>query len=141
MLLQPRWAIQAGRRAKASVFSEALMMRAQSGASPYRLRGYSTEASAVREVDAEADNSATKFEELLDRGVHPNLISAITKGMGFETMSSVQAKTINPALKGTDMSVIPFTDSRLLANQNVVLRKPRQARERLLPSYFLCCSG
>jgi ATP-dependent RNA helicase MSS116 len=46
----------------------------------------------------------TKFQELLDHDlVHPNIVNAITQGMGHETMTDVQSMTINQALQGTDM--------------------------------------
>ncbi|KAG5950419.1 hypothetical protein E4U53_005099 [Claviceps sorghi] len=68
-------------------------------------RNYSSEATAV---DAEVPEAApsgevVKFEELTRFGVHENLLKAITKDMRYETMTPVQAKTINPALKGTDI--------------------------------------
>jgi len=70
-------------------------------------RNYSSEATAV---DAEVVSEATttteevvKFDELTQRGVHQNLLNAITKDMRYDTMTPVQSKTINPALKGTDM--------------------------------------
>lgn len=46
----------------------------------------------------------TKFEELVERDlVHPNVVRAITEGMGHHTMTEVQSATINQALEGTDM--------------------------------------
>ncbi|TVY82522.1 ATP-dependent RNA helicase, partial [Lachnellula suecica] len=45
-----------------------------------------------------------KFHELLDHElVHPNVVNAITKGMGHETMTDVQTLTINQSLQGTDI--------------------------------------
>lgn len=68
-------------------------------------RKYSTEASAeaVSNTDAVETEEVTKFRDLSQLGVHNNLLSAIVDGMGYESMTPVQAKTINPALKGTDM--------------------------------------
>lgn len=48
--------------------------------------------------------TVTKFEELIDHKlVHPNVVEAITKGMGHSDMTEVQSMTINQALQGTDM--------------------------------------
>jgi len=62
-------------------------------------RAYSSEApAAANEAPvATPTEEAAKFTEL--EGVHPNLVDAITKGMGYNDMTPVQAKTINPALK------------------------------------------
>lgn len=46
----------------------------------------------------------TKFAELETRGViHKNVVQALTRDMGLETMTDVQSATINEALKGTDI--------------------------------------
>ncbi|KAL2754292.1 hypothetical protein ACRALDRAFT_2069793, partial [Sodiomyces alcalophilus JCM 7366] len=45
----------------------------------------------------------TRFAELDALGVHPNLVKSITQGMGYETLSPVQSKTIVQALNGTDL--------------------------------------
>lgn len=68
-------------------------------------RAYSTEADASAELVQEtaAPGEVTKFRDLAALGVHNNLLSSIIDGMGYESMTQVQAKTINPALKGTDM--------------------------------------
>lgn len=65
-------------------------------------RLYSTEA-AVEDAspDASTPTEITRFDDL--QGIEPNLLKTITQGMGYETMTPVQAKTIGPALKGTDM--------------------------------------
>lgn len=79
---------------------------------PLAVRSYSVEANeeeydesgeATESMPAATPDELVRFEELSDAGVHPNLISAITQGMGYDTMTQVQAKTINSALKGTDM--------------------------------------
>ncbi|TQV98736.1 hypothetical protein V2A60_007558 [Cordyceps javanica] len=44
-----------------------------------------------------------QFASLADMGVNETLLRAITKDLGYQTMSPVQAKTIAPALKGTDI--------------------------------------
>ncbi|KAI0840912.1 DEAD-domain-containing protein [Hypoxylon sp. FL0890] len=44
-----------------------------------------------------------KFQDLLKLGVNERIVRAITQDMGYETMTEVQALTINPALKGTDL--------------------------------------
>jgi ATP-dependent RNA helicase MSS116 len=56
------------------------------------------------EIDNVADGPVTKFHELETRGlVHKNVIRTITQDMGFEAMTEVQSRTINQALKGSDM--------------------------------------
>jgi len=77
---------------------------------------YAVEAEAERQVnashpppDTEIDNAVangpvTKFHELETRGlVHKNVIRTIMQDMGFEAMTEVQSRTINQALKGSDM--------------------------------------
>lgn len=71
-------------------------------------RAYSTEsAQAVRDAEGveevAAEEGITLFKDLKDLKVSPNLLDAIVKDMKYERMTPVQAKTINPALKGTDM--------------------------------------
>lgn len=51
----------------------------------------------------DAPKEMTRFDDLAQLNVNENLLSAITDDMGYETMTPVQAKTIVPALKGTDM--------------------------------------
>lgn len=67
-------------------------------------RTYSSEATAeaASQSPVGADGTITEFaalENIVDR----SLLSAITGDMGYATMTPVQSKTINPALKGTDM--------------------------------------
>jgi ATP-dependent RNA helicase MSS116 len=51
-----------------------------------------------------APSYITKFADLSKQSlVHDNVIKAITRNMGLETMTEVQSATINQALKGTDM--------------------------------------
>lgn len=68
--------------------------------------------SCLRNLEAEspvtypledAPKEITRFDDLAQLNVNENLLSAITDDMGYETMTPVQAKTIVPALKGTDM--------------------------------------
>lgn len=70
-------------------------------------RAYSTDTVAASQSDAptdpETDGLVVKFQDLENHGVHPNLLRAITSDLGYESMTPVQAKTINPALRGTDM--------------------------------------
>jgi ATP-dependent RNA helicase MSS116, mitochondrial len=73
-----------------------------------RSRNYATEATAeaVDEVEAATPGGPgrpKRFTELLNMGVHPNLVRQITDGMKYETMSDVQSLTIVPALSGKDM--------------------------------------
>jgi ATP-dependent RNA helicase MSS116, mitochondrial len=65
-------------------------------------RAYSTESEAPVAQQDEAPETNDTFESL-EGLVHPNLLKAITEGMGYDTMTPVQAKTIRPSLNGTDM--------------------------------------
>lgn len=75
-------------------------------ARPYS-RPYTSAAAVNESRDPEAaaasDKSASSFDDLSRLGVHPNLLKAITQDLKYNEMTPVQAKTINPALKGTDM--------------------------------------
>jgi ATP-dependent RNA helicase MSS116 len=49
-------------------------------------------------------HEVNKFDQLIEQDlVHPNVVRAITEGMGHHTMTQVQAMTINQGLQGTDM--------------------------------------
>jgi ATP-dependent RNA helicase MSS116, mitochondrial len=72
--------------------------------------GMAAAASEQRPLDAgdrtlpEAVPILSKFHELADHQlVHPNIIRAITEGMGHHTMTEVQKLTIRESLKGGDM--------------------------------------
>jgi ATP-dependent RNA helicase MSS116 len=70
-------------------------------------------ATAERQVDEEDDHTPTppsgeelitKFADLETKGlIDRNVIQAITRNMGLETMTEVQSATINEALKGNDV--------------------------------------
>ena len=63
------------------------------------------EAAAQEEIQqsSEQDGLITRFDELETRGIiHPNIVRVLTRQMGIETMTEVQKRTINEALKGTD---------------------------------------
>ncbi|KAF2493402.1 DEAD-domain-containing protein [Lophium mytilinum] len=77
---------------------------------------YVVEAEVEQEVNAKSppsdgaiDNAVaggpvTKFEDLATRGyVHKNIVNTLTKDMGLHTMTEVQTRTINEALKGADI--------------------------------------
>ncbi|KAL0944374.1 dead box RNA helicase [Colletotrichum truncatum] len=71
-------------------------------------RLYSTEAAAVAseqtaEEPKQDSGALSRFEDLRTLGVHNNLVDSITKGLKYDTMTDVQSKTIEPALKGMDM--------------------------------------
>ena len=52
----------------------------------------------------DGDAPITRFDQLEKQGlVNRNIVRAITQDMGLETMTEVQTRTINQALKGTDM--------------------------------------
>lgn len=71
----------------------------------YASRNYSSEATAVDAgvPETETPGEIVNFADLTQFGVHQNLLNVIIKDMRYETMTPVQSKTINPALKGTDM--------------------------------------
>ncbi|KAI5921587.1 ATP-dependent RNA helicase mss116 [Camillea tinctor] len=71
-------------------------------------RLYSSESAAVQTDNADdlserPSGPVTRFEDLTRLGVNQHLVRALTEGMGYETMTEVQAMTINPALKGVDL--------------------------------------
>ncbi|KAI0387680.1 ATP-dependent RNA helicase mss116 [Hypomontagnella monticulosa] len=72
------------------------------------MRLYSQE-SAATSPRADTDDSpaslynVTKFEDLEKLGVDERIVRAITVDMGYDTMTEVQALTVNPALKGVDL--------------------------------------
>ncbi|KAK2591644.1 hypothetical protein QQS21_010658 [Conoideocrella luteorostrata] len=72
----------------------------------YASRLYSSEVEAVEtqaEDGAVPTTELTNFADLSQLGVHRNLLDAVIKDMRYDTMTPVQSKTINPALKGTDI--------------------------------------
>jgi ATP-dependent RNA helicase MSS116 len=69
-----------------------------------QLRNQAVARSAEFSADGKEFPTVTKFDQLLEHDlVHPNIVNAITKGMGHHTMTDVQSMTINQALQGTDM--------------------------------------
>lgn len=69
-------------------------------------RAYSAESAATRENPSQANVSSeiiTQFADLPKLGVDQRLVDALTRGMQYETMTDVQTKTINPALRGVDL--------------------------------------
>lgn len=92
---------------RASSAALAIASPSQRVAAVYRpasslLRFYSGE-SAAAHPEQSGSQLITRFADLTTIGVHPQLTDAITKGMGYETMTDVQAMTINPALAGKDV--------------------------------------
>ena len=53
--------------------------------------------------EAAAPAEITRFADLDKLGIDQRIIDSITRGMGYETMSEVQSKTVSPALTGKDM--------------------------------------
>lgn len=96
ILLRPRAVLPASRLATAT------QTLAPFKNASWSLRAYSSEAVAA-EPPASVSSEKEKFAELADLGVDQNLIRAVTEGLGYEAMTPVQAKTITPALKGTDI--------------------------------------
>ena len=70
-------------------------------------RYYASEAAAVRSEEptegASSSGLITRFADLVKLDVDRNLVSALTRGMGYDTMTEVQTLTINPAMKGVDL--------------------------------------
>lgn len=101
MLLSARSAFPAARSAASTLPRPVASLK--SFASFTRL--YSSEAAAAESAAPEtaATGEISSFRDLEAIGVHRNLLDAITKDMRYDSMTPVQAKTINPALKGTDM--------------------------------------
>lgn len=72
------------------------------------IRFYSSEAVAQAtpaKENAVPSGRVTRFDDLEKLGVNPQLVSAITKGMGYTDMTEVQSLTINQAMRGTDLYV------------------------------------
>ncbi|CAN8102724.1 unnamed protein product [Discula destructiva] len=65
-------------------------------------RGYSSTAEAPSQNER-TSGLITKFADLSSVGVHENILRAITHDMRYETMTDVQAMSINPALSGKDI--------------------------------------
>ncbi|EGX91184.1 ATP-dependent RNA helicase mss116 [Cordyceps militaris CM01] len=109
----PRAAVTLGRQQRIATQSiRPSMPVAQSwNAVSHIARFYSSDAAApaaetaTEQQDARklADDWTKQFASLADMGVNETLLRAITKDLGYQTMSPVQEKTIAPALKGTDI--------------------------------------
>lgn len=104
-------------------------------------RLYSTEATATEQSAPSTGSTSNEpvelFKDLPKLGVHQNLIDSITQDMGYERMTPVQAKTINPALKGTDMYChLPGLLSTLALTEYLALPKPRPV---LVKRLHFCC--
>ncbi|GAB1318938.1 hypothetical protein MFIFM68171_09148 [Madurella fahalii] len=67
------------------------------------LRFYSSESAASELPDQQGQKPITRFKDLESLGVHSQIVNAITRGMGYDTMTDVQSATINPALAGKDV--------------------------------------
>lgn len=79
-----------------------------------------------------------KFDQLIEHNlVHPNVVKAITEGMGHHTMTQVQSMTINQGLQGTDMQVTAARHLFTLLIKSAVLRKQKLVPERPLVSSSL----
>ncbi|ORY63157.1 ATP-dependent RNA helicase [Pseudomassariella vexata] len=94
---------QSCRRALAPVYTHVL-------SSQQSLSRFYSQQSAVQREDANSQSTPappsgliTRFADLDQVGVHPALLDAITRGMGYDIMTDVQAKTINPAMNGVDL--------------------------------------
>lgn len=68
-------------------------------------RGYSSASAEAHSQNAKTSGLITRFADLSDAGVHPNLLRSIVDDMQYENMTDVQAMSINPALSGKDMYV------------------------------------
>ncbi|EPE30938.1 P-loop containing nucleoside triphosphate hydrolase [Glarea lozoyensis ATCC 20868] len=98
------------------------------------------QAVAESQVDSAASQefpAVTKFDDLLaHKLVHPNIVNAITKGMGHHTMTDVQSMTINQALQGTDIIAQARTGTGKTIGflvpmlQNIIRRNPELAERK-----------
>jgi ATP-dependent RNA helicase MSS116 len=93
---------------RASSAALALSRTSRSAAAVYRpasslLRFYSSESSAPQTDDGAPSELITRFANLDQLGVHPNVVRSLTQGLGYETMTDVQSMTINAALAGKDV--------------------------------------
>ncbi|KAJ2900590.1 hypothetical protein MKZ38_002386 [Zalerion maritima] len=71
---------------------------------PSLARFYSTEAVAhAPSVSGSNGPAITKFADLESLGVNPAIVQSVVQGMGYETMSDVQAKTIPIGVSGKDI--------------------------------------
>ncbi|KAK2613628.1 hypothetical protein N8I77_000528 [Diaporthe amygdali] len=67
-------------------------------------RNYSSAAAAAEAPNASNESGLiTRFADLSSLGVHPNILKAIVDDMRYESMTDVQAMSINPALQGKDI--------------------------------------
>jgi ATP-dependent RNA helicase MSS116 len=93
---------------RASSAALALSRPSRSVAAAYRftpslLRFYSSESAAEQLSTDAAPGPITRFQDLTQLNVHDHLVRAITRDMGYETMTDVQTRTIRPALLGKDV--------------------------------------
>ncbi|KAL2135985.1 hypothetical protein VTI74DRAFT_6034 [Chaetomium olivicolor] len=93
---------------RASSAALAVTRPSQSIAAVYRpasalLRFYSSEAAAAHSEQSGSSQLVTRFADIPKLGVHQQIANSITQGMGYETMTDVQAMTINHALAGKDI--------------------------------------
>lgn len=104
-MARPRAAVAFARLSAAptSIRSVTPMSRLAAMSRSYSSETIAPEVSATDDAPQPPQGDVVRFEDLASLGVHPKLIESITKGLKYETMTPVQAKTINPALKGTDM--------------------------------------
>jgi ATP-dependent RNA helicase MSS116, mitochondrial len=67
-------------------------------------RNYQSAAARAEPGDGSNQSAlVTRFADLSSLGVHPNIIKSIVDDMGYESMTDVQAMSVNPALQGKDM--------------------------------------
>jgi hypothetical protein len=99
----------AARTAAASALSVSRRLYSSSAAEGPQTEVYPADPSTETEAEASEksipgeDGPITRFRDLSKLGVNETLIRAIAEGMGYETMTEVQAMTINAALEGKDM--------------------------------------
>lgn len=76
----------------------------QQGQGQQRGRRFKPVEDQLEPVEQDPSTLITRYQDLADRElVHPGIIEAITKDMGYETMTDVQSKTISQTLKGVDV--------------------------------------
>jgi len=92
------------------------------------------QAAAARPADANSEGPVTRFADLETRGmVHPRVVRTLTQDMQLETLTEVQAATINAALDGTDIVAQAKTGTGktmaflLPVLQNIISKDPKLA--------------
>ncbi|ROW04997.1 hypothetical protein VSDG_00081 [Cytospora chrysosperma] len=105
-------------------------------------RSYSDATAAAESRNVKGQSGViTRFADLAPLGVHENILKAILEDMQYETMTDVQAMSINPALQGKDIVaqartgtgktlgfLVPTISRIIEKDPSLGSRSPQQAR-------------